>query len=41
MQSMELTAALCALIAVGTAILVAVMLRGVRSGHPAMEPEPA
>jgi DHA2 family multidrug resistance protein-like MFS transporter len=41
MQSMELSAAVCAVIAVGTAILVAVLLRGVRSGHPAMEPEPA
>jgi DHA2 family multidrug resistance protein-like MFS transporter len=41
MQSLELSAAICALIAVGTAILVAVLLRGVRSGQPAMEPEPA
>ena len=41
MQSMELSAAICALIAVGTAILVAVLLRGVRVGQPAMEPEPA
>ena len=38
MQSLELTAGICALIAVATAILVAVLLRGVRSGHPAMEP---
>jgi DHA2 family multidrug resistance protein-like MFS transporter len=40
MQSLELSAAICALIAVGTAILVAVLLRGVRAGAPAMEPEP-
>jgi DHA2 family multidrug resistance protein-like MFS transporter len=41
MQSFELSAAICALIAVGTAILVALLLRGVRAGAPAMEPEPA
>jgi DHA2 family multidrug resistance protein-like MFS transporter len=41
MHSFELSAAICALIAVGTAILVAVLLRGVRVGQPAMEPEPA
>src|SRR3712207_7161944 len=38
MQSLELSAAVCALIAVATALLVAVLLRGVRSGHAAMEP---
>jgi DHA2 family multidrug resistance protein-like MFS transporter len=41
MQSLELSAAVCALIAVATAILVVVLLRGVRAGAPAMEPEPA
>jgi DHA2 family multidrug resistance protein-like MFS transporter len=41
MQSLELSAAICAFIAVATAILVAVLLRGVRAGAPAMEPEPA
>ncbi|HZA97976.1 MAG TPA: MFS transporter [Gemmatimonadales bacterium] len=41
MQSFELSAAICAFIAVATAILVVVLLRGVRAGAPAMEPEPA
>jgi DHA2 family multidrug resistance protein-like MFS transporter len=41
LHSMELTAAICAVIAVATAILVVVMLRGVQVGTPAMEPEPA
>jgi DHA2 family multidrug resistance protein-like MFS transporter len=41
LHSMEFSAAICAVIAVATAILVAVMLRGVQVGTPAMEPEPA
>jgi DHA2 family multidrug resistance protein-like MFS transporter len=41
MQSLELAAAVCALIAIGTAVMAFILLRRVRVSEPAVQPEPA